>query len=231
VESGKLGNKIEKKLNNFADDVESGKLGNKIEKKLNNFVDDVESGKLGNKIEKTLNNTAKGLSNLADDIKNNQLTLGQIGTYSKGSVDVSFLVGNKFGVSSDYIFNVKKLDEIVEPLGDDMIKGPYSAIPFLAQSAGVTVFENDVSVGYKATLGMEFNRAFEKDFSVGFSVKPSVGIKDSNPYLGLSAGIEARYELKKDVTLFGGFTASNILAGENKGDKFKGVNLGLNFKF
>jgi len=250
VESGKLANNIDKKLDSLSPSNTpklSDKLDNlasKTKEKVLSFVDDAESGKLANKIEKKLDTLVTESSNIQDEAKktldkseklllsmtSDKFIFGSVDTYKKGSLDLSLNVGKQSSINADYIFNVKKVDEYINDT--EIFSNPRSTSMFIAQSVGASAAtNNDFSVGYKATFALEVNRPFKNDFSVGLSVGSNAGVKDSNPYLGLTSGIEARYELNDKATLIGGFSGSAIILGENKGEGFDAVKLGLNYKF
>jgi len=225
----KVTKEIGKKIDSFMDDTQTRSSDAETENLLK--IDKI-MGTKPKDIYEEMGQTLAHTEMLLSSMNNKKFTFGKMETYSERSLDLAVNVGNKAGISANYIFDIQKMDEDVSLTGQgSLIEGPHSTLLFLAQSVEASAFTNEVSLGYKANIGLEFNRPFKKDFSVSLTSGINVGLKDSNPNLSLSSGLEARYQISDKSTLIGGVSMNEIVAGKNQGDAFTGVKFGLNTKF
>lgn len=186
-------------------------------------------------ISKAVNSTKTYINDKVEDLKNNTLTIGAMDTHKKGDFDVSVTAAKNSTINANYTFAVKKLDEHVNLLGNDgFLNEPSSEVTFVAHKAGISAGANQISVGYRAHIGMEFNRPFKNDFSFSAFAGPEAGIRPKDgaaPFVGIVAGLEGRYQVDDKFTIFGGPVARGTIAGDPGKGKGVGLEAGVNFKF
>jgi hypothetical protein len=179
------------------------------------------------------NETAKAVTGLVEEVTGQKLTVGQMDTFAKGNVDLSVDLSKNPTFNAYYTVDVTKLDEELYPTGNGLFNEPVSEIYFLAHSVGTHVGPHEVSVGYKGNIGVEFNRPLKNDLSFSAALMVDAGIRpgDNDMFLGLGVGLEARYQVDKNVSIFGGPVARGTLIGDPGKGKGAGLEAGVNLKF
>lgn len=183
-------------------------------------------------VDNITNKTGNIITDAIKEVTGTTLTVGQMDTHKEGNVDLGVNLSNNPTLNASYTFKVTKLDEVLHPLGSDLIKEPNSEIYFVSHSAGTRIGPGEISVGYKANLGVEFNRPFKDDFSVSVAGMTDVGFRPGGgAFWSMGVGLEGRYQLDKNMSIYGGPVVRNTLVGDKGKGSSVGLEAGLNIKF
>jgi hypothetical protein len=183
-------------------------------------------------INKITNKTAHSVTDLVKEVTGQTLTVGQMDTFKKGNVDLGIEASKNYNFNAYYTVDVKKLDEELYPTGNGLFNEPVSEIYFLSQAVGTHLGPNEISVGYKANIGVEFNKPLKNDISFSAAVMTDAGVRPGGDmFLGLGLGLEGRYQVDKNVSIYGGPVYRGTLLGDPGKGKGAGLEAGVSLKF
>lgn len=206
----------------------------KVEKTIDKIINPnpTPMDKIKNSIDNATNQTGHVIRDVIKEATGETLTVGQVETVQKGNFDFGVNLSKNPTLNASYTVGVTKLDEELHPLGGGLLNEPNSEVYFLSHSVGAKVGPSEISVGYKAGLGVEFNRPFKNDFSFSAVAMTDVGVRPGGgAFLGLGMGLEGRYQLDKNMSIYGGPVARGTLVGDPGKGKGVGLEAGLNVKF
>lgn len=198
----------------------------------NEIVPPTPQEKVRDAVNTVTDKTAQTLREAVRQATGKTMTFGQTETFQKGDAAFGISIGKNATVNANYTLGVSNLGETLRPMGGGLLNEPHSETYFLAHSAETRLGGDELSVGYKANLGVEFNRPGENDFSVSAVGVTSVGQRPGGgAFLGMGLGVEGRYELSKTVTLYGGPIYRGTLVGDAGPGAGMSLDAGVKIRF
>lgn len=166
------------------------------------------------------------------DLTGETLTVGKTETFEKGDVNFGVSLSKSPALTASYTLGVNTLDERLRPTGGTLIESPHSQTVFAAHAVETRLGPQEISVGYKGNLGIEFNRPFENDFSVSVVGMAHVGQRPGGgAFMSFGTGLEGRYQLDDKWSLYGGPVYRGTIAGDAGPGAGLGFELGAKVKF
>lgn len=212
-------------------------LAEKIEKKIENVAvrldpDPPPAVKIKNAINEGTDKLAGGVRDGIRELTGQTLTVGKTETFEKGDVSFGVSISNSPAVTGSYTIAVQNLDERMRPTGGTLVESPHTQTVFAAHAVETRLGPQEISVGYKGNLGLEFNRPMENDFSISVVGLADVGTRPGgSAFMSFGTGLEGRYQLNDKWTLYGGPVYRGTVVGDPGPGAGLGLELGAKVKF